>query len=327
VVNLHLIHEYTRFSPLDLGPLSNLKPTVWTIHDCWAFTGMCLHPFECRGWTAGCLRWCPHRRPGSILAHLTPALLWRWKRRAYRQADVHLIAASEWMMKRIAESPLLRRFPCHQVPFGVDLAQFNPADKEGSRLRLGIAPDEHVVCFRGVRFARDLYKGMRWLFEALTLMALRRPTRLLIIDEGEDFAPLKDKYRTTNLGWVDGDRLADAFRAADVFVMPSIAEAFGLMAVEAMACGTPVVVFEGTALPSVIRAPEGGIAVESRNATALAKAVSAFLDDPEIRRSVGSSARRLAEQEYSEALYVSRTLKVYEAAIRAYQTRRPHAVP
>jgi len=80
---------------------------------------------------------------------------------------------------------------------------------------------------------------------------------LLILQDGKGFSALSPKYGVVTPGWIDGEDLAIALSAADVFVMPSIQEAFGLMAVEAMACGTPVIVFDGTALPGVIMLRSG----------------------------------------------------------------------
>ena len=114
------------------------------------------------------------------------------------------------------------------------------------------------------------------------------------------------------------NRSAVALSAADVFLMPSIQEAFGLMAVEAMACGTPVIVFEGTALPSVIRAPHGGLAVPARDSVALAGAIKRLLDDDDLRSELGGQARQIAEREYAFPLYIQRHLSLYEEVIERH---------
>jgi glycosyltransferase involved in cell wall biosynthesis len=101
--------------------------------------------------------------------------------------------------------------------------------------------------------------------------------------------------------------------------MPSTQEAFGLMAVESMACGTPVIVFEGTSLPDVIKAPHGGLAVSAKNSEALAAATRQVLEDETLRSKLGHQARQIAEQDYSFALYCQRHIKLYEEVIALHK--------
>jgi glycosyltransferase involved in cell wall biosynthesis len=321
VVHLHLIHNNANVSLLSLPRLSRLKPLVWTLHDPWALTGGCEHSFECERWLDGCAPRCPHPRRRSLLRRYLPWLHWRMKRNVYRRSDITLIAASEWMKERIGRSPLVRHLPCHHIPFGIDLSEFAPRPKAECRQRLGIPPGHKVIAFRDVGLRTDRYKGMRYLLEALRLYEPDAPTCLLVLDDGEAFEELVGKYIVLRPGWVDGARLAEALSAADVFAMPSLQEAFGLMAVEAMACGTPVVVFEGTALPGVVRSPVGGVAVRARDTVALAAALARLLNDDELRAAMGRRARELAESEYSLDLYVRRHRALYDDVIARHAAK------
>jgi glycosyltransferase involved in cell wall biosynthesis len=323
VVHLHLIHSSPYFSILALPMLSQRKPILWTIHDCWPTTGMCIHSFECERWLAGCTGRCPYPRGESPLRHYVPALHWRIKQMVYKHVDMTLIAASKWIQDRIQRSPLLSHLPCQLIPFGIDLETFAPRPKVQCRERLGIPPDGRVIAFRGRSLKDDLYKGMRWLWEALDLYEPHEPTCLLILQDGRDFELLSPKYKVINLGWVDdNDQIVDALCAADLFLMPSIQEAFGLMAVESMACGTPVVVFKGTALPSVIKAPRGGLAVPAKDSVALAAAIRRLLANDGLREKLGQEGRQIAEREYSLSLYVQRHLQLYEAVVARHSKSR-----
>ncbi|HUS70375.1 MAG TPA: glycosyltransferase [Anaerolineae bacterium] len=319
VLHLHLIHNGAFFSMLALPAMSRLKPIVWTIHDCWPTTGMCVYPFDCERWLTGCAGRCPYPRGKSPFRYHIPALHWRIKQMVYKRTKATLVVASKWMQAHVQRSPLLRHLPCHLIPFGVDLETFAPRPKEACRTRLGIRPDQRVLAFRGTTLKTDRYKGMRWLKEALSLYEPRQPTCLLILDDGRDFVSLCPKYGLIDLRWTDGDRLVDALCAADLFLMPSIQEAFGLMAVESIACGTPVVVFDNTALPDVIKAPRGGLAVGAKDAAALAGAIDRLLEDNDLRLRLGQQGRQIAEQEYSLGLYVQRHLSVYEAAMERHR--------
>jgi glycosyltransferase involved in cell wall biosynthesis len=316
MLHMHLLHSSSYFSLFPLIEVSNTKPVIWTIHDSWAFTGACVHPFACEKWKAGCRGICPHPRGVSPLKHITPAIMWQLKRNIYQKARLHLIAASNWMQSRINESPLLSKFTCHKIPFGIDLSAFSPRPRAAYRDKLGIPRENHVIAFRGLSAQKSpetyAFKGMYWLKEALKLYQPTAQTTLLIFEDGSEFEALSDKYQIINLDWVAQAELIDALRTADIFLMPSIQEAFGVMAVEAMACGVPVIVFNDTALPEVIQAPEGGLSVPARDSSALAKAMQVFLDDPERRNAVSLSARALCEREYSFDLYLSRHLSLYE---------------
>ena len=320
VVHLHLIQNDANLSLLSLPMLARLKPLVWTVHNPWAGTGGCEYSFECDRWLTGCSPRCPHPRRTSLFQHYTPYLHWRVKRRVYQRADVTLVVASQWMQDRIERSPLLRHFPCHRIPFGIDLELFKPRSKTECRRKLGIPLDHKVIAFRDVGFKYDRFKGMRWLKAALEIYQPEEPVSLLIFQGGKDFQGMSPKYRVTATGWIDGEELAIAFSAADVFLMPSIQEAFGLMAVESMACGVPVVVFEGTALPEVIRSPRGGLAVPSKDSVALAEAVRRLLDNDNLRSELGRNARQIAEDEYAFSMCVQRHISLYKQVIQCHHS-------
>ena len=94
--------------------------------------------------------------------------------------------------------------------------------------------------------------------------------------------------------------------------MPSIAEGFGLMAVESMACGTPVIVFEGTALPETIAAPDCGIAVPYKDSDALRQAIERLLRDPDLHRHLRENGLRHVAAKHSFEAYAKGYLRLYE---------------
>jgi glycosyltransferase involved in cell wall biosynthesis len=219
------------------------------------------------------------------------------------------------MQENTQKSPLLCNFPCHLIPYGIDLEKFKPNPKVESRKKFGIPSDHKVMVFRDNGYYSDRFKGMKWLMEALQIYEPKEPTSLLILEDGSAFRSLAPKYNIVTPGWIDGEELADALSAGDVFLMPSVQESFGLMAVEAMACGTPVIVCEGTALPNVIQAPKGGLAVRARDGAAIAKAIQRLLHDKDLNETMGRQGRQIAESEYSLSLNAQRHIQVYIEAI------------
>lgn len=316
IVHLHLIHNYSNFSILSLPKLSRKKTIFWTLHDPWAFTGGCEHSFDCEKWMTGCKAICPYPRSRSIFQAYSPFFHWKIKKYLYSKSDINLIVASQWMKDRVSVSPLLKHLPCHLIPFGIDINLFHPGDKLKAREKLGINPLHRVIAFRDPGLKKDKFKGMRWLMEALQIYQPETSVALLIFQDGEAFEVLRDKYDIIRTGWIKEEEMSLALSAADIFLMPSIQESFGLMAVEAMSCGLPVIVFEGTALPSIIKAPIGGISVPAKNSKALAEAVKLLLNDEELRLKIGKQARGLVESDYSNTLYVRKHIEVYESAVR-----------
>src|SRR6185503_2508774 len=115
----------------------------------------------------------------------------------------------------------------------------------------------------------------------------------------------------------DDRRLMDALSACDVFLMPSEAENTPTMALEAMACGTPVIGTDNTGFPEMVRPPEAGLLVPLRDAAALAAAIERLLGDEPLRRGMGEGGRRLIETEYHLALNARRHVELYQGVLEA----------
>lgn len=316
ILHLELTHNGPFFSFWSTPRLSNLKPTVWTLHDCWPFTGMCIHHMECDGWLHGCLKICPHPRGNSKLRHITPAILWRSKKIAYSRSKLTLITASEWLKEKVEKSPLLQRFRLEKIPFGIDEQIFRPQSQEAARQRLGIDVDDHVLSFRGssAKYGMSVYpyKGMPYITKALEMYEPKKPTTLIVLEDPYETRHLSDKYNIINIPWAEQDQIVDVLNASDIFLMPSMYESFGVMAIEAMACGTPVIGFTGTPVQESVGDPLGGRIVQRGDATALANAIRELLGDDELRERIGKTARQRAEDKFTVGDYLSKHIAIYE---------------
>lgn len=313
VVHYHLIHG-GMLSLLDLPRLWHAKPSVWTLHDPWPLTGHCVHPpGGCVGWLSGCAP-CPHLDAAFSLREDRAGQLWNIKRRVFSESDLDIVVASEYMLDMVRESPLTRDAEhVHLVPFGIEATSFLPdEERSASRDALGVPADDFVILFRA---ADSDFKGLPHVIEALSLRKPNRPTTLLTVDQTGLIRRLSNDYTTIDLGWVeDPARYPRIFSACDVFLMPSTAESFGYMALEAMAAGRPVVCFEDTAVASVTQAPECGIAVPFGDTVALRDALDSLQADPEELTRRGALGRALVERRYRYSSYLDSLLHVYESA-------------
>jgi glycosyltransferase involved in cell wall biosynthesis len=328
LVHYHLIHNQV-VSLYELSWLFGLRPSVWTFHDPWPLTGHCVHPAGCDGWLAGC-KPCPFLNRYFPLARDHADRNWKSKQRLFSTIDIDVVVASDWMLDMVRRSPITAHLEhVSLIPFGVDTDWVLPEDQRGnSRRRLGIADDDFVVLFRASPWE---VKGLSQIIEALALGPPARRTTLLTVDGRGMLKALRKDFRIVELGWVDDPaRYSAAFSACDVFVMPSLAEAFGLMAVEAMAAGKPVVCFEGTALPAVTHAPDCGIAVPTGDVRALRAAVDRLAKDPAEGQRRGRLGKMIVTEEYGLERYLDAMANLYRSVLtrpRAGDDRHPDAGP
>lgn len=193
---------------------------------------------------------------------------------------------------------------------GVDREQFNPGRRDMAwRREIGIADDELVIVFLG-RIV--LEKGLDVFSDAVrTLRERGIKHRVLVIGEGPARPWFEQQMPgAVFLGQQTGADLARALASADVFLNPSITEAFGNVTLEAMASGLPVVAAEATGATTLVRNGETGFLVESGDIDAFADALEAYFRDPDLRRRHGEAG-----------LAVARTMDwdtINSAVIRSY---------
>lgn len=208
------------------------------------------------------------------------------------------------------------------IPNGVDLDRFHPRLvpqwRGPVRARLGIREDQVILLFVGNHFR---HKGARYALETLQ----RLPEQVVLVVVGADSPENLPDPHGLLAGLVRSRRLIFAgverevwryYAAADVLLFPSLYESFGLVALEAMAIGLPVITTRTVALgDEVIRDGENGFVVDSPwDVDGLAARVRALLNDPELSRQVGVRAREVAET-YSWNSYVALTEELYKTIL------------
>lgn len=310
LIHLHIIHS-GYFSISDLRSISNLKPTVWTLHDPWALTGHCIHPMDCERWKTGCGK-CPDLKTQIPLLFDTTRFLFNYKKNVYKKSKLEIIVASKWMKDMVEQSPMFENANIHRIPFGLDLKFYSPFYKDSARKRLNISEDYIVISFRAVN---NEYKGLKHILEALELLDTDQKICIIASNGHQQKISkhLSNRFWVIEFDWINDEELMrDIMAASDIFLMPSIAEAFGLMAVEALACGKPIIVFEGTALPEVTFAPDVGIAVPKRNTGALHRAIKQLVDNRTERENRGKQGRVIAEKFYDQSKYVRDLAELYQ---------------
>jgi len=304
VVQLHNLHgSYFGFTALPT--ITRRRPVVWLLHDQWALTGHVAYSLDCERWRTGCGS-CPYLDEYPRLRRDTSAFLWRLKRRVYARSRLTLVVPSRWLLELVRASPLLVRFPVHHIPHGVDASIFSPGPREEARSRLGLPPGRQIVFFAAADL-EERRKGLHLLEAALRRLEAR--PLLVVAGSGE----LRAKVETHSLGVVADERvLADAYRAADVFAVPTLADVLGQTAQESIACGTPCVSFDRGGVTEVVRHLETGYQARFADVDELAKGLRTLLSDGELLERLSRRCREVAEREYSVDLQVRRYVDLYE---------------
>jgi len=232
--------------------------------------------------------------------------------RILSRADRIIVTSDKYMKS----SPHLRQFlhKCTVIPLGIDLSPF----LHDSTRDAGIIREQYgspTILFVGkLRY----YKGLQFLLEAMKHV----PARLLVIGNGPMETEWKQLASALNipekvsfLGEIGGEQLPSFYGAADIFVLPACerSEAFGLVQVEAMASSLPVISTElGTGTSFVNKDGETGLVVRPKDPASLKNAILYLLNNPGIRREMGTRGRQRAIEEFALETMADRVLNLYQ---------------
>lgn len=313
IVHYHLLHNYFGSLPI-LPHIIKRKKSVLTIHDPWLFTGHCIYPMHCDRWKVGCGN-CPNLNVNFSMQKDQTALQWAIKKESLSKVHMDLIVASKYMMDFVRESPITKDFVnVHLIPFGIDIELFSDnRNKKEIRRRLAIPEKNFALCFRA---DPGPFKGFKCIEQMLQRLSVEKPVTLIAVGNPGMLSAYRNKFQILDLGWVtDNAIMADLYCASDLFLMPSTAEAFGLMAIEAMASGRPVVVCEDTSLPDITFAPECGISIPQNDSGSMCRVVTRLINNPEECQKRGKIGRELAQKNYDFKDYIKRHIDLYECML------------
>ena len=269
IIHLHNLHDsYINLSMLFSYIKKHNVPTVWTLHDCWAFTGQCPHftIVKCDKWKVGCHN-CPQYKEYPASLYDNTKKMWQLKKKWFTGVkNMTIVTPSEWLAGLARES-YLKQYPIEVINNGIDLNVFKPTHSN-FRERYEIPAEKHIIL--GVSFAWGYRKGLDCFVE----MAEKLGEQYQIVLVGTDDEIDKNLphniisiHRTQNQ-----KELAEVYSAADVFVMPTREENYPTVNMEAIACGTPVVTFDTGGSPEMLD-DKTGIVVKANDIEATKKAI------------------------------------------------------
>lgn len=311
VIHLHWINQ----GMLSLKEIERIidsgKRVVWTMHDMWAFTGICHHAAGCTRYETGC-GMCPYlAKPseGDLSARV-----FREKQRIYAKGNIHFVACSRWLMELAERSPLTAQGTVRAIPNPINTSDYRPRDKFLVRSQMGIPADKKVVLYAAAR-ASDVRKGVNYLLEASELLCDRQDDLLFLIagTEGEDIAASL-AVPAQVMGYVPSSGMADLYNAADLFVTPSLQENLPNTIMEAMACGTPCVGFDIGGIPEMITHGETGYVAQYKDAVDLAKGIETVLYEWD-GETMSANCREFVMNNYSPERVARQYVELYDSII------------
>ena len=240
---LHLHFVANRF--LDLHELTKInKPTVWTLHDSWAFTGICHFFYDCNRYekSCGCCPMLHSDNPNDFTNQI-----WKIKNKIYKKSDLHIVTPSKWLGGCAAKSSLFSGFSLSVIPNGINTQLYKPLPVSEARENIGLNADKCYLLFGAVNATSDSNKGFDLLIDALKHLKIidNKQIELLVFGAEQPSYELNFGFPTTYMGIIrDENKLVQIYNSADVVIVPSRSENFSNTILESLSCGTPVVGFD-----------------------------------------------------------------------------------
>jgi len=275
IIHLHNLHGYYINVSMLFDFLKDAgKPVVWTLHDCWAYTGHC-----CYYSMAGCDKWkltgcskCPQKKayPASIFKDNSSKNFSEKNQMFHSVKNLHLVCVSKWLDNELKDS-FLNDLPSRVIYNGIDTSVFKPSSGN-FRIKSNMG-DKRIVL--GVASTWDTRKGLADFIELSKILDERYKIVLVGLNDKQK-ASLPDNM--IGIGRTDGPKeLAEIYSASNVLFNASVEETFGLPNVESLACGTPVVAYNCTGIPETMTEDDGFI-VEPHDLQSVAQKIGEICD-------------------------------------------------
>lgn len=255
VVHLHNLHSHNCNLSTLLKYLRDRKiPIVWTFHDCWAFTAYCPHYVmaKCDKWQKECYG-CTQYKAFSWFIDRS-RWLYKKKRDAARGLKLTIVTPSRWLANQV-EMSFFREYPVKVIHNGIDLTIFKPTQSDFRR-KHNIALDKFLIL--GVAIQWVPRKGADVFIELAKRLESDK-YQIVLVGTDETIEKILPSSVIAIRRTESQKELAEIYTVADLFVNPTREEVFGLVNVEANACGTPVLTFNTGGSPECINELSGSV--------------------------------------------------------------------
>jgi len=311
ILQLHWIYEFLDH-PSFFASVPDTLPIVWTLHDMTPFTGGCNYNWDCQHFKDVCHD-CPQLNNKSSNDFASECF--EIKLNAIKNKNIHVVANSKWIENEARQSKILSNVKSFRtIHYGLDLSIFKPKEKNIAREELCIDTSKTIISFGAVNLSNKR-KGMMEFISAIQELENKENILLLSFGAGE----IRQKISGVEIkhtGYKNSPAaLSTIYSASDIFVIPSLQEAFGQTSLEAMACGTPVVGFNVGGIPDMIISKKSGLLATQGNSDDLAEQIRWLVNHPAERSIMGRNARELVEKEFSLTKQAKSYISLYESIL------------
>ena len=249
LIHLHNLHGHFICFPIFFRFIKKHNiPVIWTLHDCWSFTGRCPHfvMMKCDRWKKGCHN-CLYPGKSYPQSYIdTSCMMWSLKKKYFTGINhCILVTPSQWLADLVKQS-FLKGYPVKVINNGIDLSVFKPTES-GFREKYGL---EDVKIVLGVASGWGKRKGLDVFIELAK--RLLDDYRIVLVGTDDNV----DKQLPSNIISIhrtqNQKELAEIYTAANVFANPTREDTFPTVNMESLACGTPVVTFRTGGCPEIL---------------------------------------------------------------------------
>jgi glycosyltransferase involved in cell wall biosynthesis len=316
IIHLHNIHGYYIHVDILFNYLKEAnKPVIWTLHDCWAFTGHCAY-FDyigCKKWQIGCNS-CPEKNayPSSIILDNSNKNF-KIKKKLFTGVDnLTIVTPSQWLANLVDKS-FLNEYAIKVINNGIDLSKFRPFSRDfRSKYKL---KDKFIIL--GVANVWDRRKGLRYFVELAEKLSKDEVIVLVGLTEKQINQIPKNVIgiRRTN----SVEELVDIYSTADLFVNATLEDNFPTTNIEALACGTPVITFNTGGSPESIDFNTGSI-INKKNSNEIKNCITEFRKrDFNVLK---YSTRKKVMIEFDREILINEYIKLYFKISKEIQSEK-----
>lgn len=299
VIHIHNLHGYYLDFVKFMKSIDN-KPVVWTWHDMWGATGRCGFAMGCEKWMSGC-NTCDYLNYYPRVWVDNAASEYRVKSELFKNIEnLYIVSPSDWLRDIAIESGFNAQRTV-TIPNPVDLSRYKTIDKTSARSHFGL-PDEALLLFvaHDCSDERKRYKD----FEKVALLSGIKG--VVVGVPPENLHPELIYLGKLN----NSEELANAYSAADAFVITSQSDNYPNTVIESMACGTPVFGYAIGGIPSQM--PEGWDSlVEYKDIEGLAEKIKAYFNNHQTHQAVAKTMQQHSRDNWDPQVVADKYIAIY----------------
>lgn len=317
VIHLHWINQGF-LSIKDISKLLELKkPLVWTMHDQWAYTGICHYTSGCNKFENQCFECHKLKNPNKKDISYK---LFKQKEKLYKNKNITLVGCSNWIANQAKKSNLSKHASIVSIPNPIDTMVYYPKNKEKMRKLFNFPENKKYILF-GACKVTDERKGFTYLKEAGEILLKKKnilKDELMIVVFGGNSNEVASMlpFQVFSVGYINNiEKMVSLYSAVDMFLIPSLEDNLPNTIMESMACGTPCIGFNVGGIPEMIDHKKNGYVAEYKNATDLATGINWIIKEANYNQ-LSINARNKVEIEYNEGNIAEKYIELYKKILK-----------